>query len=125
VSGGGTAGTATANGVSYPHAVSFYVSYCYPTWEYTEYNLGRKYTTFDAVVAPRDDISSADSIEYEVAVDGTTKASGRLALGQDQKVHIDVKSALRLKIGTLLHPPQTCHSPETYLVFGNAALTWA
>ena len=100
VEGGARSGPANANGVDYGHAVGFYASDCYPSWSYTEFDLGRRQQQFTAVAAMRDDAASVDAVSYEIALDGVVVSQGQLAFGQQADIALDVTNALRLRVGT-------------------------
>jgi hypothetical protein len=84
------------NGTSYPRNLTF-------TWEcssssenYADYNLGRHYENFHAVIGPGD--TSTQTYHFEVWLDGEREYSATLRHGQSRKVNLSVKGVLSLRV---------------------------
>ena len=84
------------NGTSYPRNLTF-------TWEcssssenYADYNLGRHYENFQAVIGPGD--TSTQTYHFEVWLDGERAYSATLKHGQSRKINLPVKDVLSLRV---------------------------
>jgi hypothetical protein len=75
---------------------------CISSWEGTsqtiEYSIDRLYTNFSAVIGLTNQSDSGLPLKLDVAVDGSTRWSETLQVGQAQQVDIDVEGGLRLTI---------------------------
>ena len=68
-------------------------------WHRSEFDLGRSYQTFNALVGITDDSASADKMRFSISNENdTVLREGIVALGETQPVSIDVSNVLRLKI---------------------------
>jgi hypothetical protein len=92
------------NGMSYPRNLTF-------TWEcssssenYADYNLGRHYENFQAVIGPGD--TSTQSYHFEVWLDGERAVSATLKHGQSRKINLPVKDVLSLRVAACAMSPE-------------------
>jgi hypothetical protein len=85
----------TVNGVTYVHSIRAY----HPKGTaFIEYDLGRRYSQFQATVGLRDDGDSDARKQLEIYGDGVLLGSVEVALGRSQTIDIVVSGVLRLKI---------------------------
>jgi hypothetical protein len=72
--------------------------------EYTEctgwvdYDLGRNWTTFTAVIGVQDDSRADAATTFVVHVDGEPELTETLGLGEPLEIEVDVRNALRLRL---------------------------
>ncbi|MFJ9554566.1 protein kinase [Nocardiopsis sp. NPDC101807] len=72
--------------------------------EYTEctgwvdYDLGRNWTTFTALIGVQDDSRADAATTFIVNVDGEPELTETLGLGEPLEIEVDVRNALRLRI---------------------------
>lgn len=107
--------TASINGTDYPHSQG--ARFCSgDTDRKWEYNLGRRYAQFHAVVGLDDRSASETVVRYEVVGDGRTLYSQDVGFGTSMPVDVSVQDVLRLRlVTTLLSEEGTC---------GNATAQW-
>ncbi|MFJ9781482.1 SEFIR domain-containing protein [Amycolatopsis sp. NPDC101161] len=75
-----------------------------------EYNLGRRYTGFEAVAGVLDDAADADQVGYfQVFLDGVPQDQVEVRLGRPAWMRYDVINVLRLKL--VAYRPGTTASP--------------
>ena len=93
-----TAGRAEMDGEPY-NSVLRAGDGCYSgcvTW--AEYNLGRNWDTFTAVVGLDDNSRSAESVTFSVYVDGEVEWRETATLGETLESEVDVSDVLRLRL---------------------------
>lgn len=110
------------NGEPQLNSVGAEVSSCfYPTGS-VQYNLGRNYTTFNALSGV-DDAAEDDDIRVTVEILGDQRSLGEvtLALGQPQLIEIDVTGVLRLELRWTVVGGEGCG--DNFLIFADASVT--
>lgn len=65
---------------------------------YAEFDLGRSWTTFEAVVGLSDDSNSDAEVAVRALADGDLVFSHTLSLGQAEEISVPVEGALRLRL---------------------------
>lgn len=86
---------AVVDGVTYVHPVRTY----HPNGRaFLAYDVGRKYSRFQATAGVRDDSDAATRKRLEVYGDGRILASFEVGLGMPQKVDVPITGVLRLEL---------------------------
>ena len=85
------------NGTQYPHNLTFNFECSYFREKYADYNLGKHYERFRAVIGPGD--TSTQSYHFEIWRDGERAYSVTLRHGQTRKIDLSVKNVLTLRVG--------------------------
>jgi hypothetical protein len=85
------------NGTSYPQNLTFIWECSTPFEKYVEYNLGRHYERFQAVIGPGD--TSTQSYRFEIWLDGERTYSSTLRHGQSRKIDLPLQNVLKLRVG--------------------------
>ncbi|MGW9349562.1 protein kinase domain-containing protein [Nocardiopsis flavescens] len=96
------AGRAEVNGEAYSRALVVgdrCTQYNDPCTGWADYNLGRGWTTFTATLGVTDTSSSSAVATFTVYVDGRPEVTESLRLGETIDIEVDVRDALRLRIG--------------------------
>lgn len=96
------AGRAEVNGEAYNRALVVgdrCTRYNNPCTGWADYNLGRGWTTFTATLGVTDTSSSSAVATFTVYVDGRPEVTESLRLGETIDIEVDVRDALRLRIG--------------------------
>ncbi|MDX3188615.1 NPCBM/NEW2 domain-containing protein [Streptomyces sp. MN03-5084-2B] len=86
------------NGVTYAHGMSTADCFAHDGPFSFEYNLGKRYASFDAVAGVTDFTEDNWKSEIEFSVDGRPAQHVNVQIGHTQKVSFSVAGALRLKI---------------------------
>jgi hypothetical protein len=90
-------GPQEVNGTLYPQNLTFGYE-CSSSYDtYADYNLGRHYDRFKAVIGPGD--TTTQSYHFEISLDGERAYSATLRHGQSRKIDLPVKNVLKLRVG--------------------------
>jgi hypothetical protein len=92
------------NGTSYQRNLTFNWECSSPHEKYAEYNLGRHYDRFQAVIGPGD--TSTQTYHFEIWLDGEREYSATLRHGQSRKIDLPVKDVLTLRVGACGTEPE-------------------
>jgi hypothetical protein len=93
--------TASINGADHPHSQG--AQFCFGDKDRKwEYDLGRKYARFHAVVGLDDDSATETVVRYEVIGDGRVLYSQDVGFGMSLPVDVSVENVLRLRLVTTL-----------------------
>jgi hypothetical protein len=92
------------NGSQYPRNVTFAFECSTTLDKYADYNLGRHYERFQAVIGPGD--TSSQSYRFEIWRDGQPAYSGTLRHGQSKKIDMSVKNVLTLRLSACAVVPE-------------------
>lgn len=116
------AGPQDLSGTTYDDSLTAELQSCFGPQLSIEYDLGRDFNRFRAVVGLSDDSNSSGSVRFETIVDGERVDDRRLSLGDSQLVDVSVADGLRLEL--LMTFPDTsgggCEEPTLFAVWGNA-----
>ena len=75
------------------------VTFCNERQGAIEYNLGKRFRTFEAVVGVADNVEDSRQIGvFEVYVDGVRKLRRQVQFGQPKRVSVPITGALRLRL---------------------------
>jgi hypothetical protein len=116
-SSGTDTGLGRVSGQTYTRSIVFNSGYGGQP-AYVEYDLGRKYSTFQTTMGLSDDAKSDTRILLQVYGDNVELARQEVGLGQPVPVDIPIKDVLRLR----LQVTTTSGSNEQLVVFGDARL---
>lgn len=114
-------GNESVNGVRYPRSVAWMLCNADDT-EMTEYDLGRDYRRFRAVLGLSDDSTSGSVERFELSVDGRVAFQRGITLGESQTIDMNVTGVLRLRVvatAVKIGPMGGCDR----VVLGSAQLT--
>lgn len=115
-------GSAVINGEAYPRTVSAALDKSSIPAAEVEYDTGRRWKSFDAVIGIRDDSPSECSVQFEVLIDGRSVYSRDISLGNSVGISVRVNDSLRLKLSVSyvgsIEPREYC-----YAAWGDARLS--
>ena len=101
------------NGTPYPQNLTFAWECSSPHEKYADYNLGRHYERFQAVIGPGD--TSTQSYHFEIWRDGERAYSATLRHGQSRKINLPVQDVLTLRVGACgIEPEQMANRGGVY-----------
>jgi hypothetical protein len=92
------------NGTLYPQNVTFGYECASNYDKYADYNLGRHYERFQAVIGPGD--TTTQSYHFEIWRDDERAFSATMRHGQSRKIDLPVKNVLKLRVGACATGPQ-------------------
>lgn len=104
-------GGADLDGSHYGNSIVHRCSmFCSATRSAIEFNLSRRYRTFEVVVGVLDDAEEADQVGYfQVFIDGKGQPQTRAVHGAPVSINLDVTGVLRLRL--VAYRPDTVASP--------------
>ncbi|MFI6857386.1 NPCBM/NEW2 domain-containing protein [Streptomyces sp. NPDC050416] len=114
-------GPADINGKYYPRSVIEAVDKTSIPAVELEYNIGRRWDNFGAVIGIRDDSPSECSVKFDVFVDGKSVYQHVISIGDSVSISIRIHKSLRLKLSVSyagpIEPREYC-----YAAWGDARL---
>ncbi|MDQ0714008.1 hypothetical protein QFZ55_003460 [Streptomyces luteogriseus] len=115
-------GSAEINGEQYSQSVVMRADKSYVPYGDAEYNLGRKWRSFDAIIGLRDDSPSKAALKFEIFADGERLHNERMEVGESNEITLNVSGKLRL---TLKVSYDSSEDIDTYCygVWGDARLS--
>jgi hypothetical protein len=107
--------TAPINGHPYSHSYAVTAGCGDPTY-FWEWNLGRSYTALHTAIGVADTASYPSELyQFEVFVDGVSRARQQVGFGQDPTMDVDLRGGLRLKLAiTAVSGGDACDSLAVY-----------
>ncbi|GAA2656905.1 NPCBM/NEW2 domain-containing protein [Streptomyces vastus] len=115
-------GSAEINGEQYSQSIAMRADKSSVPYGDAEYNLGRRWQSFDATIGLRDDSPSESALNFEVFADGERLHEERMKVGESSEIALNVSGKLRI---TLKVSYDSSEIIDTYCygVWGDARLS--
>ncbi|MFF2206281.1 NPCBM/NEW2 domain-containing protein [Streptomyces sp. NPDC058145] len=115
-------GSAEINGEQYSQSVAMRADKSSVPFGDAEYNLGRKWHSFDATIGLRDDSPRDAALKFEVFADGEKLHEERMMVGESSEIALKVSGKLRLTLKVSYDASEDIDA-YCYGVWGNARLS--
>ncbi|WP_194238575.1 NPCBM/NEW2 domain-containing protein [Streptomyces spongiae] len=114
--------SAEIDGEQYSQSVAMRADKSYVPYGDAEYNLGRKWRSFDATIGLRDDSPSESVLKFEVFGDGKVLYEEQMEIGESSEIDLNVSGKLRLTLKVSYQSSEDIDS-YCYGVWGDARLS--